>query len=140
MAGLSHATLIVEASEKSGTLITARLAMDYNREVLCVPHPIGVGNSAGGNRFIREGATLVRDAADILDALNLNPDAPRTTQELPFDLTDSERAVMTALIEPLDKDTLILRTDLPARIANIALSSLSLRGLIVERMGTVERA
>ena len=139
MAGLSHATLIIEASEKSGTLITARLALDYNREVLCVPHPIGVENGAGGNRFIREGATLIRDAADILDALDLNPDAPRTTAELPFDLTDPERAVLLALTEPLDKDTLILRTTLPARTANIALSSLALRGLIIERMGTVER-
>jgi DNA processing protein len=68
MADLSRATLIVEAGEQSGTLITARLALDYNREVLVVPHPIDSRHGAGSNRLIREGALLVRSSDDILDA------------------------------------------------------------------------
>ncbi len=139
MAGLSHATLIIEASEKSGTQITARLALDYNRDVLCVPHPIGVESGAGGNRLIREGATLVRDSADILDALGLQHTTQPNSENLPADLTDAERALMLALTEPLSRDEIISRTSLQTRDANIALSSLSIRGLITERMDKVER-
>ena len=140
MAGLSHATLIVEASEKSGTQITARLALDYNRDVMCVPHPLGSESGAGGNRLIREGAILVRDSDDILDTLNLKRATEGGAQlALPLDLTESEHAIMLALTEPLERDELILRASLTAQSVNIALSSLSLRGLIVERMGKIER-
>jgi DNA processing protein len=59
MAGMSHCSLIIEAGEKSGTLITARLALDYNREVLAVPHELDKDTGFGANRLIREGATLV---------------------------------------------------------------------------------
>lgn len=141
MAGLSHATVIVEAGEQSGTLITARLALDFNREVLCVPHPIGSERGAGGNRLIREGATLIRDASDILYALGLvsEPGGAFTRQELPADLSDTERKICTILLEPLTRDELIESAELDAQSANIALSTLLIRGLITERMGKIER-
>lgn len=139
-AGMSKATLIVEAGEKSGTLITARLALDYNREVLAVPHELGRETGAGVNRLIREGATLVRTSDDILQALGFVPlDAP-VQQALPTDLTAPEAAVLEALTEATEKDTLIDAAGLSAQDANIALSSLLLRGLIVERLGKIERA
>ena len=142
MAGLSHATLIIEASEKSGTLITARLALDYNREVLAVPHPLGAESGAGNNRLIRTGAALVRNSSDILEALGLiSPNDPREPgqRELPLDVNEHERAILTALTEPLTRDELIERSELSAQHANIALSSLSIRGYIVERLGKIER-
>jgi len=142
MAGLSHATLIIEASEKSGTLITMRLALDYNRDVLAVPHPIGTDGGAGCNRLIRTGATLVRTSDDILEALGLkNPDDPRepSQRELPLDITEHERSVLTILTGPLTRDELFELSGLSAQHANIALSSLSIRGLIVERLGKIER-
>jgi DNA processing protein len=141
MAGLSHATVIVEAGEQSGTLITARLALDFNREVLCVPHPIGSERGAGGNRLIREGATLVRDASDILYALGLisEPGGTFARQELPADLSDIERKICITLLEPLTRDELIESAELDAQSANIALSTLLIRGLITERMGKIER-
>src|SRR3989344_5127366 len=71
-AGMAKATLIIEAAERSGTLITARLAMEYNREVLVVPHPIGGESGAGGNRLLREGTTLIRSSDDILEALGMS--------------------------------------------------------------------
>ncbi len=141
MAGLSHATLIIEASEKSGTLITMRLALDYNREVCAVPHPIGSEGGAGNNRLIREGATLIRNADDLLEVLGLRSstdprEAPRT---LPLDLSDSERALLIALTAPLTRDELCALSGLPAQHLNIALSSLSIRGLVIERLGKIER-
>jgi DNA processing protein len=140
MAGMSRATLIVEAGEKSGTLITVRLALDYNREVLGVPHELGRESGAGVNRILREGATLVRDSADILQALGLAQPPHTEPLPLPRDLTPSERAALEALGEPLERDELIEHSGLSAQEANIALSSLLIRGLVVERLGKVERA
>ncbi|KIC17813.1 DNA-processing protein DprA [Leisingera sp. ANG-Vp] len=69
IAGLPRAVVVVEAAAKSGSLITARDALDYGREVLAVPgHPFDA-RSSGCNRLIRDGAVLIRDAADVLEAL-----------------------------------------------------------------------
>lgn len=138
-AGMCTAALIIEAGEKSGTLITARLALDYNREVLAVPHELGRETGAGVNRLIREGATLVRTADDILQALGIKPlDNPKQAA-LPTDLSEAEAKVLHALVEPLVRDELIESSGLSAQEANIALSSLCIRGLITERLGKIER-
>lgn len=69
IAGLSRATIVVEAAARSGSLITARDALDQGREVLAVPgHPFDA-RAAGCNMLIRDGATLVRNAADVIDVL-----------------------------------------------------------------------
>jgi DNA processing protein len=137
MAGMSKVTLIVEAGEKSGTLVTAKLALDYNREVLCVPHELGRESGKGANYLLREGATLVRSASDILQALGLK-EAP-SQEALPTDLTVPETQVLEALTSAMVKDELIEETGLSAQEANIALSSLLIRGLVTERLGKIER-
>jgi DNA processing protein len=139
MAGMGHAALIVEAGEKSGTLITARLALDYNREVLAIPHELGRPSGMGVNRLLREGATLVRTSDDVLEALGLKLLENPTQGALPSDLTEHETNIMTALLEPLVRDELLERADLSAQDASIALSSLLIRGLIIERLGKIER-
>ncbi len=139
MSGMSHATLIIEAGEKSGTLITARLALDYNREVLCIPHELDRPSGAGVNRLIREGATLVRNSDDILQVLGIKPSNKPTQPMLPTDLTEHELTVFAVLIEPLTHDELIEQSRLSVQHANITLSSLLIRGLIVERLGKIER-
>lgn len=69
ISGLARATVVVEAAAKSGSLITARDALDQGRDVLAVPgHPFDA-RASGGNMLIRDGATLVRNAADIIEAL-----------------------------------------------------------------------
>ncbi|KND47257.1 MAG: DNA protecting protein DprA [Parcubacteria bacterium C7867-004] len=71
MAGLADAVLIIEAGPKSGTLITARLAADYNRDLLCIPHRIGDPHGFGGHLFIRLGAILVSEPSHILEVLGI---------------------------------------------------------------------
>jgi DNA processing protein len=139
MAGVSHCSLIIEAGEKSGTLITARLALDYNREVLAVPHELDRESGAGANRLIREGATLVRSADDILQALGIKPSDKPSEVALPTDLSPAEVKVLEALTTALVRDELIEAAALSAQEANVALSSLLIRGLITERLGKVER-
>ncbi len=138
-AGMSTATLIVEAGEKSGTLITAKLALNYNREVLCVPHELGRETGAGVNTLIREGATLVRSSEDILQALGFKVEEKLEQPPLPTDLNESEIKIMQALTEAMVRDELIEAASLSAQDANIGLSSLLIRGLITERLGKIER-
>lgn len=71
MVGIADAVLMIEAGERSGTLITARLAGEYNRELLCVPHRIGDSHGYGFTLFARLGATPVTEPAHILEALGL---------------------------------------------------------------------
>lgn len=74
--GISDAVLIIEAGERSGTLISARLAGEYSRDLLCVPHRITDANAAGSHQFLRLGAELVTSAEDILQTLGIPVPAP----------------------------------------------------------------
>ncbi|MDQ1299948.1 MAG: processing protein [Patescibacteria group bacterium] len=73
MVGLADAVLVIEAGERSGTLITARLASEYSRDLMCVPHRIGDVNSEGPHLFIRLGAELITGPDDILETLGFEP-------------------------------------------------------------------
>lgn len=138
MAGMSKAILIIEAGEKSGTLITARLGLDYNKDILVVPHELERASGVGANRLIHEGATLVRDSADIAQALGFKDKVVRQ-QPLSADLTDVEIAVLHTLTEPHMREEIIERLNMNAIEIRIALSSLLVRGLIIERLGKIER-
>jgi DNA processing protein len=140
MAGLAHATLLIEAERKSGTLITARLATDYNKDVLAVPGSIFSPLSDGPNLFITLGATPVRNTTDILHALGFTPS--ETPKQLEFDwsaLADSEHSVMEALNTPLRRDALIAAVGLSASEGNILLMKMEIAGLITETASGVRR-
>ncbi len=85
VSGLSGATIIVEAATKSGSLITARDALDQGREVLAVPGSPLDARASGCNMLIRDGATLIRNAADVIEALApMAPRAPNLPMDLPL--------------------------------------------------------
>jgi len=134
MAGITHATLMIEATEKSGTLITARMATDYNRELLVVPGNIFSGNCAGTHQFLKLGATPVTHAHDILYALGLDPEkGPQ--KALPFEdlssLSPEEQTIYNTLNEPSDTDTLLRASGLPLSQANALLMQMEMKGLII---------
>jgi DNA processing protein len=134
MAGISHATLVIEAGEKSGTLITARMATDYNRELLVVPGNIFSINSAGPHQFLKLGATPVTTASDILYALGFSQEEVEQKQKVliePSSLTSEEQLVLKHLREPAEKDTLIRLSNLPPHIANALLMQMEMKGLVV---------
>lgn len=139
MVGLSDAVLMVEAGQKSGTLITARLAVDYNRELLSVPHRIGDPHAFGPHLFIRLGATLVTEPLHILEALKLPPRETGMRGDAPADLEETETAIWRMLEEPMTRDEILRANTGGAGEALTALVSLELRGLIKEEFGTWHR-
>lgn len=134
MAGMSHATLIVEATEKSGTLITARLAMEYNRDVLVIPGPVTNASAKGSNQLLRDGAQVVTSSEDILQSLGIDVEDKNIETK---SLSGMERKVAGLLNEPIGKDELIRAIGTPVHEANILLSAMELKGLIQERLGKI---
>mgnify|MGYP005989428531 FL=1 len=159
IAGLSRAVVIVEAAAKSGSLITARNALDANRDVLAVPgHPFDA-RAAGCNMLIRDGATLIRCAADVIEAVGTLPCA---APELPLRMPDHsqtpdrpqapdrppkpqrglrETAALHNLIlnrlgvSPMAEDQLIRDLGGAAPVVAPALVDLELEGLIARSAG-----
>ena len=147
ISGLSLGVLIVEASERSGSLITARLAMEQNREVMAVPGNITSGNSFGTNYLIKSGAKLVQQWQDVVAELpsdisaailppKIDKAAPDVTERqpefMPADMTENERKVWASLTpdEPTHIDTLLETSGLSFGDLNSVLVSLDIRDLI----------
>ena len=133
MAGMSHATLIIEAAKKSGTLITSRLATEYNRDVLAVPGSIFSAQSYGPHMLIRLGAIPIRSSDDILEALGIESKERKSVYS--GLLTKPEQRVMEFLQTPIARDELIQKLKIKTSDANILLSTMELKGLVEERLG-----
>ncbi len=140
MAGIAQAVLVIEAADKSGTLITAHLALDYSRELLAVPGPITSPTSLGTNLLIKQGATPVSRSADILEAFGIKQAELFDEREQSVKhLSPDEQLIWNLLIEPLSRDEIITRSGLPTHQANSILSSLEIKNLIQETYGHVRR-
>ena len=139
MAGMCHATLVIEAEKRSGTLITSRLATEYNREVGCVPGPVTSPSSEGPHMLIRLGAALIRDHNDILELLGLQRKDEHPTLVDIEDLTNEEKLFIKILEKPHSRDDLIRQSKLDTGSASAILSLLEIKGLITEELGEVRK-
>lgn len=138
MAGISKATLIIEAEEKSGTLITARLTTEYNRDLLAVPGSIFSSNSKGTNKLLHQGATPVTSSNDVLEALGFEVKKDEEKQQKLFaDLSPEEKKVAGLLREPIPRDELIRAMKMSIPAANALLSIMEIKELIKEEMGEI---
>lgn len=137
MAGLSHAVLIIEAEEKSGSLITARLAMEYNRDVLVLPGSIFSSSSLGTNKLLKEGAHPCLGAKEVLEILGFKE---RAVVAKTYDnCTDEEKEVLALLYEPMPKELLMQKYSGSVTDLNMLLSLLELKGHIKETMGEIQK-
>ena len=141
MAGISRAVLVIEAEERSGTLITARLTTEYNRDLLAVPGSVFSPNSKGTNKLIRQGATPIRNAEDVLEALGFEIENDKNKQASLFeDLSIEEKIVIDLLREPISRDDLIRLLKMPTSEANSILSVMEIKGIIKEEFGEIRLA
>lgn len=143
IAGLASGTLVVEAAPRSGSLITARLAGEAGREVMAVPGSPLDPRAQGCNQLIREGATLVQSAADVLEQVRpIDPRAVRAPAGRfdgapPEDASDRERMAVTALLGPVPVpvDELIRQSALSPAVVQTVLLELELAGRLERHAG-----
>lgn len=155
IAGLSAGTLVIEAAPRSGSLITARLAADYGREVMAVPGSPLDPRAQGCNQLIREGATLVQSAADVIEALSaFDADGSGGTLGGRFQLAErlgayagaddvaaqvpaAARGVLQSLLSPAPVaiDELVRQSGLSAAVAAHVLLDMELEGVVERHAG-----
>jgi DNA processing protein len=131
ISGLAKATLVIEASAKSGALITAGYALEQNREVLAVPANINQTNSAGSNELIKKGAKAATGAEDIFEALNLYYQT-ESRPEIDYQAaTEAEKIILKILTSsPLQIDKIIEHCTLETSMVNATLVQMELKGWI----------
>jgi len=155
IAGLALGTIVVEAGLRSGALITARAALDYNREVMAVPGKVDSPLSKGAHQLLKQGARLVESIEDVLEALGyigqqLQPHASRaaeqaaaraqkpSSQPRALNLSSDQESIYEQLgKEPLHIEQLIAGTGLPAGKVNAGLIALQLMGLVRQLPGSL---
>ena len=140
ISGLSRGVVVIEANQKSGSLITAGCALAQGREVMVVPGVVFAGRNRGGHQLIRDGAVLVENAEDVLAALvgATGPPGPAG-----WGTADGEAAgpgpdpVLDVLdpVEPVDFDELARHVALPAHVVLARLAELELRGQVARTAG-----
>jgi DNA processing protein len=153
IAGLAAGVVVVEAALRSGSLITAHLANELGREVFAVPGAPYDPRSEGTNRLIRDGATLVMSAADVLETLQHDHfydqlanagstrfSEPSATVEIaqhtPVPEDDHRKAIVSLLgPNPVDVDTVIREAGLPARLVQMVLVELDVSGRLERHPG-----
>jgi len=155
IAGLSLGTIVVEAGLRSGALITARAALDYNREVMAVPGKIDSPLSKGAHQLIKQGAKLIESVEDVMEALgyigeqlesHVSAAAVKASESIEkplFDvkqlqLSDDEKKIYDCMgKEPLHIEQIIVDADMSAGSVNAGLVSLQLKGLIKQLPGSL---
>lgn len=143
IAGLALGTVVVEAAPKSGSLITARLAAELGREVMAVPGSPLDPRAQGCNGLIREGATLIQTAADVLEQIrpidHRMVRMPRTPfgEPPPDDASDADRRVLISLLGPVavSVDELVRQSHLPPAVVQTVLLELELAGRLDRHAG-----
>ena len=137
ISALSRGVVVVEAGEASGSLITARFALEQGREVFAVPGNVTLSGSRGVNRLIKEGARLVEGVEDILEELAIDPSPGAQQPAQPgFALTPQEAEIYLLLCQgPLQIDDIIVQSALTAGEVSATLLRLELKGAVMQLPG-----
>jgi len=137
MSGLSLGVLVIEAGKTSGAMITARLALEQNREVFAIPGSILSPSSSGANHLIQEGAKLVNNYTDILEELNLTAVAHQMEIKEIIPASDTEALLLKQLgSEPTHIDEVCRNSNLSISQVSSTLAMMELKGL-VGQVGTM---
>lgn len=138
IAGLTRGTLVVEAALQSGSLITARMAVEQNKEVFAIPGSIHAPQSRGCHALIRQGAKLVETVQDIFEDLDLRTESAPARHGAPSARmdADADSPMLDALgHDPVSLDALVARTGWPAAQLQAQLLELELSGVVARLPG-----
>ncbi len=135
--GLSNATFVIEAELKSGTLISSKYAIDFNRDVFTVPHPIFSKTSEGPHMLLRLGATPITQSADIIAGLGLKQTDTLFGQKDYSDCSTDELEVVEILSESRSRDEVIRMLEKPIHVSQTILAIMEIKGLIEESLGEI---
>ncbi len=131
VAGMTLGTVVIEAGIKSGSLITAALALEYSRDVFAVPQNITSPSASGVNNLLKLGAWLVTDATDVATALGIPMLTKKAAESTHADLSEGEARILQALsLEPMHVDEIGVKTELGAMAMSATLTLLEIRGLV----------
>lgn len=137
IAGMCDATLIIEAELKSGTLITSKLAIEYNRDVYTVPSSIFSKTSEGPHMLLRLGATPITQSEDIISALGLKVYDNLFERKNYSNCSTDEQEIISLLSEPRSRDEVIRMLNKPVYATQTVLATLEIKGIIEESMGEI---
>jgi DNA processing protein len=141
MAAMAALTVVVEAADPSGSLITAAFAAELGRGVAAVPGRVTASNAAGSNRLLRDGAAVIRHAGDALDELFGIGGAERLAASEPAQLDDDEAAVLAAVEAGSDPGGIAASTGLDPGRVRVLLGTLEAAGLVRRSgIGSYERS
>ncbi|MDX1615450.1 MAG: DNA-processing protein DprA [Candidatus Promineifilaceae bacterium] len=133
ISGLSLGVVVVEAGKRSGALITARYALEQDREVFAVPGSVKSPASKGTNNLIQQGAKLVQTVRDVLEELNLTMVPEQTAVQLALPESTEEALLLAALThDPVHIDELTRQVELPAAAVSSTLSLMELKGMVLQ--------
>lgn len=137
VAGMCQATLIIEAELQSGTLITSKLATEYNRDVYTIPHSIFSKTGEGPHMLLRLGATPITQSSDIISALGLQVHENLFEKRDYSNCSSDEHEIISLLNEPLSRDEIIRRLGKPVYVTQTILATMEIKGLIGETLGEI---
>ncbi|MCE1254429.1 MAG: DNA-processing protein DprA [Anaerolineae bacterium] len=131
IAGLSRATIVIEAGQESGALITAAFAVDQGRDVFAVPGSIYAPQSKGTNRLIQQGAIPLIDYSQLLECLNIQQAPQQQVLRLAFPANEIEADILNSLsLEPLHIDEIGQKSGLPINQVSATLAMMELKGMV----------
>ena len=137
VSGLSKGVLVAEAALKSGAMITANLALEQGKELMCMPGLISNPNTEGIYKLLKQGAGLITDSSDILNAMgwNIYRKIPKIKEDI-CNLTEEEQLIVDLIRkDSLTLDELIIKTNLNINDLMVILTKLELDGIISQTSG-----